>query len=110
MSRDWESVVTTWSRGPSQTEEQFAENAVSQIRKAISDSAKLARRDIRVFLQGSYKNRVNVRQDSDVDVGVLCFDTYYPGYQDDNVKASVEKREVPGTYAYSIFKSEVEEA
>jgi hypothetical protein len=53
---------------------------------------------------------VNVRQDSDVDIGVLCYDTYFPDYQDDNVKMLVEKAETAGTYSYGLFKDEVEAA
>ena len=78
MSRDWESVFTTWSQGPSATEQQRAENAERQIRQAISSSEKLKYRNISVITQGSYRNRVNVRKDSDVDVGVICFDTFFP--------------------------------
>lgn len=91
MSRDWESVFERWSQGPSATEQERAENAERQIKQAIQASDKLKNRNIIVFTQGSYRNRVNVRQDSDVDVGVLCFDTYFPEYPDDNVKMELSK-------------------
>lgn len=110
MSRDWEAVFTTWSTGPSETEKQRAENAERQIREAIAASDKLRSRNIRVFTQGSYRNRVNVRKDSDVDIGVLCFDTYFPEYPDDNVKARLAESAAPATYAYATFKNELEEA
>lgn len=110
MSRDWESVFTTWSQGPSTTEQERAENAERQIRQAIQDSDKLKNRNIRVFAQGSYRNRVNVRRDSDVDVGVLCFDTYFPEYPDDNVKVQCSESFIPATYEYATFKNELEEA
>lgn len=110
MSRDWEAVFTTWSKGPSETEKQRAENAERQIREAVADNDNLNKRNIRVFTQGSYRNRVNVRKDSDVDIGVLCFDTYFPDYPDDNVKGLVEKAAEPATYTYATFKNELEEA
>lgn len=110
MNRDWESVFTTWSQGPSKTEQERAENAERQIRQAIQASDKLKNRNIRVFTQGSYRNRVNVRQDSDVDIGVLCFDTYFPEYPDDNVKIELAKSFTPATYEYKTFKNELEEA
>jgi hypothetical protein len=110
MSRDWESVFTTWSQGPGKTEQDRAENAERQIRQAIQASDKLKNRNIKVFTQGSYRNRVNVRQDSDVDVGVLCFDTYFPEYPDDNLKMELAKSFVPATYEYATFKNELEEA
>jgi hypothetical protein len=110
MSRDWESVFSTWSKGPSTTEQERAENAESQISKAIQSSTKLQNRDIRVFTQGSYRNRVNVRRDSDVDIGVVCFDSFFPDYPDDNVKAQLNESFSDGTYTYLAFKNELEEA
>ena len=41
---------------------------------------------------------------------MLCFDTYFPGYSDDNIKAQVEKSSEPATYAYATFKNELEGA
>lgn len=110
MSRDWESVFTTWSQGPSATEQQRAENAERQIRQAIYSSEKLKYRNISVITQGSYRNRVNVRKDSDVDVGVICFDTFFPEYPDDNVKARLDESLSDSTYSYATFKNEIEEA
>ena len=110
MSRDWESIFQRWSHGPSNTEQQRVENAERQVKQAIKSSSKLADRDIKVFTQGSYRNRVNVRKDSDVDVGVLCYDSYFPEYPDDNVKVLLEKKSEDSTYTYAIFKNEIEEA
>lgn len=110
MSRDWESVFTTWAQGPSATEQQRIDNAESQIRAAINASEKLNKRNIKVFTQGSYRNRVNVRRDSDVDIGVVCFDTYFPEYPDDNVKSQLDESFVPATYEYATLKNELEEA
>jgi hypothetical protein len=110
MSRDWESIFSTWSKGPGKTEQERAENAERQIRKAIQASPKLQNRNIKVFTQGSYRNRVNVRRDSDVDIGVVCFDAFFPEYPDDNVKALLEKSLTDGIYTYAAFKNEIEEA
>lgn len=76
MSRDWESIFSRWAQGPSQTEQERAENAERQIRQAIQNSSKLQSRNIKVITQGSYRNRVNVRKDSDVDIGVICYDAF----------------------------------
>lgn len=110
MSRDWESVFRTWAKGPSDTEKTKAENAERQIRQAISASPKLQNRNFVVFTQGSYRNRVNVRKDSDVDIGILCYDMFFPEYPDDNVKMLLESRTVDSIYTYQTFKNEVEEA
>ena len=110
MSIDWESIFNTWSQGPSETERTKAENAERQIREAIAASPKLQNRSIVVFTQGSYRNRVNVRKDSDVDIGILCYDTYFPEYPDDNAKMLLEKTAADATYTYQLFKNEIEEA
>lgn len=110
MSRDWEAIFTTWAQGPSATEQERAENAERQIRQAIQESNKLRNRNIRVFTQGSYRNRVNVRRDSDVDIGVLCFDTFFDYYPDENIKTQLAKTFTSATYTYATFKNELEEA
>lgn len=107
---DWENRFTTWAASPSASEQQRAENAESMIRSAIQRSPKLSLRNIRVFTQGSYRNRVNVRRDSDVDVGVLCFDTFFPEYPDENVKLARKSYDVSAVYTYAQFKNELEEA
>jgi hypothetical protein len=110
MARDWESTFTSWGNGPSKTEQDKAANAERQVRDAISASSKLNNRKIRVFAQGSYRNRVNVRQDSDVDIGVACSDVFFPDYSDDNVKDLVEAGLIDGSYSFATFKNEVGEA
>lgn len=110
MSRDWESIFTTWAQGPSKTEQDRAENAERQIRQAIQASPNLQNRNIKVFTQGSYRNRVNVRRDSDVDIGVVCFDAFFPEYTDNNVKTLLEKSFTDGIYTYATFKNELEQA
>jgi hypothetical protein len=63
---------------------------------------------VSVFTQGSYKNNVNVRRDSDVDIGVLCTDTFIPDYPD-GVDPSTYGHD-PATYDYSTFREDVGEA
>ncbi len=107
---DWVNRFASWAASPSVTEQQRAENAESMIRSAIQISPKLSQRTIRVFTQGSYRNRVNVRKDSDVDIGVLCFDTFFPEYPDENVKLARKSFDVSAVYTYAQFKNELEEA
>ena len=99
MSRDWETTFAQWARPPGKSENRRGENAITAIRNAISRSSKLRNRGLKVFPQGSYRNRVNVRQDSDVDVGVLCGE----------LLTSSPARHVP-SYPYTQFKNELEEA
>lgn len=61
-----------------------------------------------MFVQGSYRNHTNVRQESDVDIGILCSDVIFldlpEGYTREHFGL------VPATYTYAQFKNEVEEA
>src|SRR4029077_1063621 len=80
MSRDWESTFSSWGASPSQAEQTKADNADRAVRKAIAASATLNAKPITVFVQGSYANRTNVREDSDVDVCVLYTGAFFPDY------------------------------
>jgi len=77
MSQDWEELFREWAKPPGKTEQDRCDNAVSAIRNAIRTSNKLSPRGVSVFVQGSYRNNTNVRKDSDVDIGILCTDTFF---------------------------------
>lgn len=109
MSRNWESEFSQWASPPGATEEARCENAIRSIRNAISESHKLKSRSVKVFVQGSYKNRVNVRKESDVDVGVMCHDYFLSHYP--TGKTDKDYRNVTvDSYSYTQFKNELEEA
>ena len=107
-TRDWESAFKFWAQPPSKTEEQRSENAIGAIRNAVKGSSKLKQRSTKVFTQGSYRNRVNVRQDSDVDVGVMLYDYFLGEYPEGKTKADFDLSDVD--YSFSQFKNELEEA
>jgi len=108
MARDWESQFAGWAQPPGKTEEERCSNAEGAIRNAIGASAALRTRSISVFTQGSYRNNVNVRQDSDVDIGVLCTDTFIPEYPDGTDDNSFGHE--PATYHFSTFRNDLSEA
>ena len=111
MSTNWESVFEKWGQPPSQTEQDKAQHSVGQIRDAIRSNDKLNSKDIHIFLQGSNRNRVNVRGESDVDVGVLCkevfFHDFYPSVTS-NKKALIHASFNSSNYYYTEFKNDVE--
>ena len=108
MARDWEGTFAFWAQGPSKTEQERYENAERQVRQAIRESPRLAARNITVFTQGSYRNRVNVRQESDVDIGVCCYDVYFGQYPEGMTRESLGH--TGSDYTFLVFKNEVEEA
>lgn len=105
---DWESVFAQWAKPPGKTEQEKCENAERAIKNAISSSDKLKYRNIEVFPQGSYKNRTNVRKDSDVDIAVVCRDVFFADYPTGTSRETFGN--IPGDYGYASYKNEVEEA
>ncbi|MBE0614865.1 MAG: nucleotidyltransferase [Burkholderiales bacterium] len=110
MSRDWETTFSSWGAAPGATEQTKAENAERAVRKAIDASAKLNDKNIEVFAQGSYANRTNVRQDSDVDICVLYKGAFFPDYSMSQGLSSDVLGLPDGTYFYADFKNDVEAA
>ena len=106
--RAWESDFQSWSQPPGKTEEEKCERAIQAIKKAIEKSDHLRWLSVATFPQGSFRNRTNVKQDSDVDVCVLYNITvivdYPTGVTDQHT--SLE----PATYHFSQFKGDVEHA
>lgn len=109
-NRNWEVVFSTWGQAPSASEQEKCERAERAIRNAIGASEKLRSKTIEVFVQGSYANRTNVRQESDVDVCVLYKDAFFPNYQFSQGLSDQVLRLVDGKYPYAEFKNEVEAA
>lgn len=77
MDNKWEDKFVSWTKGLSSTEEEKCENAERMIKKAIKEDLELSEKNIEVFAQGSYCNNTNVKQNSDVDICVVCKDTFF---------------------------------
>lgn len=104
----WDTTFTQWAQPPGKAEEERCENAVRAIRNAIARSEKLNRRDIKVFTHGSYRNNVNVRKESDVDIGVMCHQYFLSQYPPGKTRADFGHVDAP--YSFKEFKDELEEA
>ena len=109
MARDWENSFTFWAQSPSKTERERCDRVILAIRNAIADSQQLQTRKVLVFTQGSFRNRVNVRQDSDVDVGVMLYDYFLSRYPEGKKNADFDNRDVID-YSFAQFKNELEMA
>lgn len=108
MSVDWESRFRLWAKPPSTTEEQRIQNAISVIRRALAQNRFLDEKT-EIFIQGSHKNRVNVRQNSDVDIAILYIgNTFYAEYPNGMTKEDFGH--IDGEYGYDNFKDRVEKA
>ena len=112
MTNTWESTFREWAQSPSGAEQTRSDNAIKIIRNAIDRHPTLGPRlrsnSIKLFVQGSYRNRVNVRKDSDVDVGVLYTGTFFADYPAGYDRSAFGH--VAATYSYSEFKNDIERA
>ena len=108
-SHRWERTFESWASPPGDTEQKKCENAERAIRNAISSSSVLNHRGIKVFPQGSYRNRTNVRTDSDVDIGVLCTDSIFFDLPT-GMTAADFGISTPATYSYADYKNDVHRA
>src|SRR5438067_1166244 len=110
MSQGWEATFSSWGASPAPTDQTKADNAERAVRKAIDESTKLNSKPIEVFVQGSYANRTNVREDSDVDVCVLYTGAFFPDFALSEGLTTEALGYGDGTYPYSEFKDDVETA
>lgn len=108
MSATWNDRFATWAQSPSQTETDKIEHSITAIKKALAASPKVAS-VTKVFVQGSYRNRVNVRQDSDVDIGVLYTgNAFFANYPDG--KGHADFGNSNATYTYAEYKNDIGKA
>lgn len=108
MAVSWEDKFSSWSNPPGATEQSKCDNAVRAIRSAVDASINLSIRDISVFAQGSYRNRTNIRMESDADICILCTNTYY--YDLPENLTSNDLGISPATYTYETYKQHVKAA
>ena len=107
MSRDWPSILATWSGPPSDTEDERCANAERMVKEAIRNDPVLAARTIRVYTHGSYRNNTNVKRESDVDVGVCLLDTFYDDYSFAAGLSRADTGVTPSTYTAAQFMNEL---
>lgn len=106
---DWENKFARWGSAPSQTEQEKCDRTVQQIKKAIADWPALNDWGVETFSQGSYANRVNISQESDVDICCYSRKFYYfyvpPGETRDSMGVGG-----PSNLTYKQYKDEIEAA
>lgn len=105
----WQDTFLVWAEGPSDTEQEKAENAENVVSEALKNDDKLSEMDFKVFVQGSYRADTNVRLDSDVDICILLKDSYFYDLQFSDLTHEQEPGQPP-TITFADFKNEVEQA
>jgi hypothetical protein len=109
MARDWESSFSYWAKPPGKTEQEKCDNAERTVRKAVDASEILQDRDVTVFSQGSYRNRTNIRTESDVDIAIRSRATFFFDLPD-GVDAKDFEIVTPSSYSYAQYKNDVNQA
>ena len=102
-----EEQLSRWAKPPSETEEGKCQNALSQITDAIREKFS---NSVSILLQGSYKNRTNIKIDSDVDIVVRHDDYYFPAV---NGMSESDKQKfwadfIQSNYTFAQFKNDVQ--
>ena len=114
MARDWKATLRSWVKPPSDNEDAKRNTTESEIKKALSASARLKNVQYKVYAKGSYANNTNVRLDYDVDIAVECTEFCYHDIEGaakakkDKVDASF--RPYGKAYRPKDFKGDVEAA
>lgn len=106
--RDWEDIFSNWGQPPGSTQRDKCDRAIKAVKDATLNHYPLLVRSVDVVGQGSYRNRVSVRQESDVDVCIRCRDTFYFDGPANVTLATIGAP--PASYGYPQYKNDVEAA
>jgi len=105
-----EEQLTRWTKPLGNTEEGRLENSIRMVKEAIDEDEKLGNMEIEKFLQGSYANDTNIRNDSDVDMNIM----YKEGFLYDLPSGITEEnfgiKKSSSGYGFREFKNDVENA
>lgn len=104
---DIETILSRRAKPPTDTENQKCISVFNRISEVIRGSSLLYGKNVKVFRQGSYENRTNVKQDSDVDIVVCLYDTIFTDglTEEDKLKMGM----TVARYSYPQFKRDVEQ-
>jgi len=104
-----EDQLIAWSKPVSTSEDNTCQNAIRQVSEALK--AKFGN-SVSIFLQGSYRNNTNVRQNSDVDIVMRYNDVFFHDlFQlSDADKEIYQSRRVPADYTFNQLKIDTESA
>lgn len=102
-----EDQLSRWAQAPSETEEGKCQETVRRVTNAVRRKFNTS---VTIILQGSYKNRTNVRRDSDVDIAVRHDSYYFPdlGNLTEQEKIIYHANHPNSTYTFAQFKTDIQ--
>ena len=104
-----EETLITWTKPPSNTENEKLKNAERIVKDALQLDDFLCSKRIKTFCQGSYANDTNIRLDSDIDVNVHYTDAFYYDLPQ-GMAATDFGIENYCDYSYKKYKNDIEKA
>lgn len=98
--------IERWGSAPSESAEIKCQKTVERIKKVLATRFST---NVEIYLQGSYKNRTNVKLDSDVDIVVEHTGYYFHDISSlsPEDKQKFEAARSPADYVFSHFKSDI---
>jgi len=102
-----ERQLQNYSRALSETENGKCTHTYIALEKVLKEKFG---NSVDIFLQGSYKNSTNIKQDSDVDIVICYTDAYFPDLSmlTEQEKSQYKLSIVTHHYEFSQFKNDVE--
>jgi hypothetical protein len=95
-----------WSQPPNERNEEKCQRTVERIKRVISNHFGSS---VELYLQGSYRNRTNVKTDSDVDIVAEHTDYFFHDIsalsQED--QARYNQNRTPASYKFEQFKTDM---
>ena len=104
---EWQARFSHWQRPASDTEEAKIDAVARRISVALRRSEFLPGRQWRVVKQGSYHNNTNVRNDSDMDLGVCLADAFFVDGPQNDFPSMAELRREPVPFQFDQYKSHI---
>lgn len=108
MSKFTHDQLADFTEPVSDTEADKIDHAVKAVKDALNASDIVFSDKYRVFGQGSYANRTNIKRKSDVDINVCYTDAFYfklpTGYTREDFDFNS-----PATYSFSQYKNDIEQ-
>jgi hypothetical protein len=104
---EWEARFSHWQKPASDTEEKKIDAAANRIRLALRRSEFLPTRSWSIVKQGSYHNNTNVRQESDIDLGVCLDDAFFVEGPQSDWPSNTELGRISLPFEFKAYKNHI---
>lgn len=110
MAKDWVEIFKQWSKPPTEQEEEKGAKAAQMINDALREYEPLKQRNFDVYATGSYRNNTNVREGSDIDIGIVSQDSFFYKLPEAGIPTKEMAGIIDAKYGLVEFRNDVREA